>query len=143
MRVNHGAITKLSVYIYLIRIIDSTHTIHFFLLSMTRFDCIGYDNCWIFSDPNPDEYQATVYAPGTGIQLAIKTDQVALQFYSCHGLDGTLPIKKKEHHKHHGHHDRRCENNDDDKQEYVQKYGCLVLETENYIDGINNPECKF
>ncbi|KAG2221729.1 hypothetical protein INT45_007135 [Circinella minor] len=104
------------------------------------FDCIGYDNCWIFSEPNPDEYQATVYAPSTGIQLAIKTDQVALQFYSCHGLDGTLPIKKKKHHKHHGHHDRRCNDDDNDKQEYVQKYGCLVLETENYVDGINNLE---
>ncbi|KAI9268240.1 galactose mutarotase-like protein [Phascolomyces articulosus] len=99
------------------------------------FDCIGYDNCWLFSDPNPEEYQATVYAPSTGIQLAIKTDQAALQFYSCHGLDGTLPIKKKKHHNR-GHHERRCHKED----EYVQKYGCLVLETENYIDGINHPE---
>ncbi|KAI9489798.1 galactose mutarotase-like domain-containing protein [Zychaea mexicana] len=99
------------------------------------FDCVGYDNCWIFSDPNPDEYQVTVHAPSTGIQMAVKTDQAALQFYSCGGLDGTLPIKKKKHHHRH-HLESRCEH----EQEYVQKYGCLVLETENYIDGINNPE---
>ncbi|KAI8139630.1 galactose mutarotase-like domain-containing protein [Fennellomyces sp. T-0311] len=99
------------------------------------FDCVGYDNAWIFSDPDPEKDQVTVYAPSTGIQLSIKTDQPALQFYSCGGLDGTaLPVKSGKKH-HHRKHERRCEK----ETRYVQKYGCFVLETENYIDGINNP----
>ncbi|KAI9311827.1 galactose mutarotase-like domain-containing protein [Dichotomocladium elegans] len=94
------------------------------------FDCIGYDNCWILSDPNIEDYQVSVYAPSTGIEVAVKTDQVAMQFYSCHGLDGTLPVKKTQKYKH----------SNAALSGYVEKYGCFVLETENYIDGINHPE---
>lgn len=100
---------------------------------------MGYDNCFILSDPNKEEYQLKAYAPSTGIQLAIKTDQPAFQFYSCGGLDGTLPIKKTqgpEGSKKHAHRRRQ-------DQKYVPQYGCFVLETEEYIDGINNPQCKF
>ncbi|CDS10399.1 hypothetical protein LRAMOSA03075 [Lichtheimia ramosa] len=100
-------------------------------------DCIGYDNCFVLSDPNEQDYQLKAYAPSTGIQLAIKTDQPAMQFYSCNGLDGTLPIKKTQGphgSKKHAHHRKGG------KKQYVQQYGCFVLETEEYIDGINNPQ---
>lgn len=103
-------------------------------------DCIGYDNCFVLSDPNEQDYQLKAYAPSTGIQLAIKTDQPAMQFYSCNGLDGTLPIKKTQGphgSKKHVHHRKGG------KKQYVQQYGCFVLETEEYIDGINNPQCKY
>lgn len=102
---------------------------------------MGYDNCFILSNPNTEDYQLKAYAPSTGIQLAIKTDQPAFQFYSCGGLDGTLPIKKTQGpkgSKKHAHHRRGGKD-----QQYVPQYGCFVLETEEYIDGINNPQCKF
>ncbi|KAI7875301.1 galactose mutarotase-like protein [Lichtheimia hyalospora FSU 10163] len=106
------------------------------LKQATDFDCVGYDNCFVLSDPNKHDYQLKAYAPSTGIQLAIKTDQPAFQFYSCGGLDGTLPIKKTQGpqgSKKHAHRKRG-------KDQYVPQYGCFVLETEEYIDGINNPQ---
>lgn len=70
-----------------------------------------------------------VYAPSTGIELSIKTDQPALQLYTCNGLNGTLPVKKTQK-----------ANKGANVSDMVQQYGCFVLETENYIDGINNPK---
>ncbi|KAI8062102.1 galactose mutarotase-like domain-containing protein [Gongronella butleri] len=89
-------------------------------------NCTGYDNAWVLSHPSPDEPQMSVYAPSTGIAVDITTDQVAMQLYTCNGLDGTIPVKKTQ--TYHG------------KQQFVQQYGCYVIEAENYIDGINNPQ---
>jgi aldose 1-epimerase len=49
--------------------------------------------------------------------------------YSCNFQDGTLPLKRSQ-----GHFDN------DKFPRTVQKYGCVVMEVQDYIDGINHPE---
>ncbi|CAO3682440.1 unnamed protein product [Umbelopsis ramanniana] len=88
-------------------------------------NCTGYDNAWVITDPNPSEETLVLYSPYSGIQLAINTDQFAYQFYSCVTMDGTIPVKKTQANGQH---------------KFVEQYGCLVLEAENYIDGVNNPQ---
>lgn len=88
-------------------------------------NCTGYDNAWVITDPNPNEKTLIVYSPVTGIELSINTDQVAYQFYSCVTMDGTIPVKTTQANGSH---------------KFVEQYGCFVLEAENYIDGINNPQ---
>ncbi|RAH72866.1 aldose epimerase family protein [Aspergillus aculeatinus CBS 121060] len=101
-------------------------------------NCTGYDNCFIVD--RPTQYTASnsivpivrLNSSTTGISLEVATNQQALQIYSCNGQNGTIPIK-----------DSQIKLNKEegiDGAEYVNKYGCLVIETEGWIDGINNPE---
>ncbi|KAJ2978119.1 hypothetical protein NUW58_g7594 [Xylaria curta] len=98
-------------------------------------DCIGYDNCWLVTRENPynwrDEgnYIARLHSPWSGIQLDIYSDQEAFQVYSCHGQNGTLTLKETQ-----------GLNDNPDFPRTIPKYGCLVLEVEDWIDGINHPE---
>lgn len=94
--------------------------------------CTGYDTAFII-DRSPssgtmssDQDVLTLKSAYTGIRLDVSTNQQALQIYSCNGLDGTIPVKETQ----------QSSSNDT----YVEKYGCLVIETEQWIDGINQPE---
>jgi aldose 1-epimerase len=58
--------------------------------------------------------------------LEVFTDQDALQVYSCVQQDGTVPLKKTQ--------------GIPGRKRVVEKYGCLVLEVQDWIDGINHPE---
>ncbi|PYH40143.1 aldose epimerase family protein [Aspergillus saccharolyticus JOP 1030-1] len=101
-------------------------------------NCTGYDNCFIVDRP-PQYAAASSVVPivrlnssTTGISLEVATNQQALQIYSCNGQNGTIPIK-----------DSQIKTNEAEGisgAEYVNKYGCLVIETEGWIDGINNPQ---
>lgn len=68
---------------------------------------------------------ARLQSPWSGIQLDLYTNQDAIQFYSCHGQNGSVALKKTQ---------GRPENR------FIQKYGCVVLEAQDWIDGINHPE---
>ncbi|POS82099.1 hypothetical protein EPUL_005777, partial [Erysiphe pulchra] len=74
---------------------------------------------------NCSGYVARLQSPWSGIQLDLFTNQDAIQVYSCHGQNGSVALKKTQ---------GRPENR------FIQKYGCVVLETEDWIDGINHPE---
>ncbi|KAG5953793.1 hypothetical protein E4U53_002649 [Claviceps sorghi] len=70
----------------------------------------------------------TLSSDWSGIQLDIYTDQDAFQLYSCSGQDGSIYLKKTQ-----GVPGGKFPRT-------IPKYGCLVLEVQDYIGGINNPE---
>jgi aldose 1-epimerase len=69
---------------------------------------------------------ASIASPWSGIQVDIYSDQEAFQMYSCNFQDGTMPLKKTQ--------------GSDKFPRTIPKYGCMVVEVEDYIDAINNPE---
>jgi len=106
--------------------------------------CDGYDNCYLvgreqygapYFRPNADgtawwevDAVASLASEWSGIQLDIFSEQSAFQLYSCNGQDGTMPLKKTQGFF-----------NDASKPRTVPKYGCVVMEVQDWIDGINNP----
>ncbi|KAL2759399.1 hypothetical protein ACRALDRAFT_2097061 [Sodiomyces alcalophilus JCM 7366] len=96
--------------------------------------CTGYDNCYTVNREgsydwrSADGYVARVHSPWSGIQLDIYSDQDAFQVYSCTQQDGTLALKRSQ-----GLWDEEA------FPRTIPQYGCVVLEVQDYIDGINNP----
>lgn len=98
-------------------------------------DCVGYDNCFIVDRP-PSYATQNSMAPvlrmnssTTGISLEVATNQQAVQIYACNGQKGTIPVKKSQVKRNHGH-----------GAQFINKHGCVVIEPEGWIDGINHPE---
>ncbi|CAH0001710.1 unnamed protein product [Clonostachys byssicola] len=99
-------------------------------------NCTGYDNCWTVNRQSLGNYDwrthspvATISSAWSGIKLDIYTDQDAFQVYSCNGQNGTLTLKESQ---------GLTDNADFPRT--IPKYGCVVLEVQDYIDGINHPE---
>ena len=94
--------------------------------------CTGYDNAFILDRPrysapeDPDLTVLTMSSPETGIQLDVKTNQQSLQIYTCDNLNGTIVAKTDQQHG-------------NETTTYGQ-FGCIVIETQQWIDGINNPQ---
>lgn len=94
------------------------------------------DNCYINSlrDQPPilprsgwlKDPVAVVSSDYSGVNLEIYTHQDAFQVYSCPGQAGTLPLKKTQ--------------GVAGRKNVVEKYGCVVFEVQDWIDGINHPE---
>lgn len=72
---------------------------------------------------------AVLSSAWSGIQVEVFSDQEAYQVYSCGGTDGTLALKSTQ-----------GLFNVSDRPRTVQQYGCVVMEVEDWIDGINQPE---
>jgi aldose 1-epimerase len=95
--------------------------------------CTGYDNAFIVDRPRYAGPESTdtdlpllsFWSNDTGIRMDVRSNQQSLQIYSCNGQNGTIPVKASQ--KGHG-------------VDFVNKYGCLVVETQQWIDGINHPE---
>ncbi|KXT08322.1 hypothetical protein AC579_930 [Pseudocercospora musae] len=95
--------------------------------------CTGIDNAFVndFSpdaapkDPTRNVLQLS--SPSTGIKLDIETDQGGLQIYTCVGQNGTIPVKRDQQHV-------------KGQTTYVEKYGCIVIETQDWVGGINYPQ---
>ncbi|KAB5585950.1 aldose 1-epimerase [Coniochaeta sp. 2T2.1] len=100
------------------------------------FNCSGYDTCWLVNREQLGPYDwradggfvARLQSPWSGIQLDVYSDQEAFQMYSCNGQNGSVTLKKTQ-----GLHDGTFERT-------IPKYGCVVLEVEDWIDAINQPE---
>jgi len=101
-------------------------------------DCIGYDNCFIIDRDTLDLATADALVPAlklnsstTGISMEVATNQPAVQFFTCLNMDGSIPVKASQ-----------VERNSRNKEaaEFVEKYGCLAIEPEGWIDGVNNPQ---
>ncbi|TPX10613.1 uncharacterized protein E0L32_008499 [Thyridium curvatum] len=101
------------------------------------FNCTGYDTCWLVNRQQDGPYDwraedgfvARLQSPWSGIQLDIYSDQEAFQMYSCNGQNGSMALKKTQ-----GLFDNK------DFPRTIPKYGCVVLEVEDWIDAINQPE---
>ncbi|KAM5356698.1 hypothetical protein ACJ41O_003344 [Fusarium nematophilum] len=100
------------------------------------FNCTGYDNCYTVNREQLGKYNwrtegpvATLSSAWSGIQVDIYSDQDAFQMYSCTQQDGTMPLKKTQ-----------GLDNDPDFPRTIARYGCVVMEVQDYIDGINHPE---
>ncbi|PTB59412.1 hypothetical protein M431DRAFT_491018 [Trichoderma harzianum CBS 226.95] len=99
-------------------------------------NCTGFDTCYLVNrdalgpfDWRTEGPVASLSSPWSGIHLDVYSDQTAFQVYSCNGQNGTLTLKKTQ-----GLH------NNKKFPRTIPKYGCLVMEVEDWIDGINNPE---
>ena len=91
----------------------------------------SYDNAFILDRPryaieDPSLEVLRLHAPSTGIQMSLSTNQQGLQIYTCGGQNGTIPVKADQQHL--------------TNTTYVEKYGCIVIETQDWIDGINYPQ---
>ncbi|ODA80971.1 hypothetical protein RJ55_03931 [Drechmeria coniospora] len=101
------------------------------------FNCTGYDNCFTVNrlghyDWRKDGPVATLSSAWSGIRLDVFTDQDAFQLYTCSGQNGTVALKKTQGVADVG--------NARSFPRTIPKYGCVVLEVQDYIDGINHPE---
>ena len=98
------------------------------------FNCTGIDNAFIIDRPRYSAPEAndllllSMSSPATGIQMDIRTNQQSIQIYSCNGQNGTIGVKASQEHGTNG------------EKTYVEKYGCVVFETQQWIAGINYPE---
>ncbi|KAI4108863.1 MAG: hypothetical protein LQ339_001981 [Xanthoria mediterranea] len=96
------------------------------------YNCTGYDNAFILDRPRysgpeaSDLSMLTLRSNSTGIQMDVYTNQQSLQIYTCDNTNGTIPVKRSQQHT--------------GDTTYVEKYGCVVIETQQWIDGINHPE---
>ncbi|CAA9956499.1 Aldose 1-epimerase [Pyrenophora teres f. maculata] len=102
------------------------------LLGNCGTNCTGYDNCYIVNRDQGEVLDwvnsgpvATLSSKWSGIKLDIYTDQEAFQMYSCPGQDGTIPYKSTQGAK--------------GGSGLVPKYGCIVMEVQDWIDAINQP----
>ncbi|KAF2400554.1 galactose mutarotase-like protein [Trichodelitschia bisporula] len=98
--------------------------------------CVGYDTCYLVNRTPEEESDwrgarrggpvAVMGSEWSGIRVAVYTEQEAFQVYSCNGQNGTMPIKSNQ--------------GNVGGPRTVPQYGCVVLEVEDWIDGINHPE---
>ena len=101
------------------------------------FNCTGIDNAFILDRP-ADAGDASssfpvlsAWSTTTGIQMDVSTNQQGLQIYTCNNQNGNIPIKS----------DQVTANQGvSGATTTVNKYGCFVIETQAWIDGINHPE---
>lgn len=98
--------------------------------------CLGYDNCMIIDrDPSsmPDALVPVLHLSSrvTGISMEVKTNQPAIQIYSCNGV-GPFPVKPSQ----------RELNNERGLHgvDVVGNHGCIAIEPQGWIDGINHPD---
>ncbi|KNG85693.1 putative aldose 1-epimerase [Aspergillus nomiae NRRL 13137] len=101
-------------------------------------DCTGYDNCFIvdrdnaYGSSNSMVPVVRMNSSTTGISMEVASNQQAVQIYSCVGQKGNIAIKPSQA--------KRNKEEGIEGAKAVNKYGCIVIETEGWIDGINNPE---
>jgi aldose 1-epimerase len=99
--------------------------------------CTGIDNAFILDRPASASVTSSAFpvlhlwSDTTGIQMDISTNQRGLQIYTCNGQNGTIPVKQSQQARNNG---------TSTATKFVQKHGCMVIETQAWIDGINHPE---
>ncbi|EEQ84106.1 aldose 1-epimerase [Blastomyces dermatitidis ER-3] len=106
-------------------------------------NCTGYDNAFIIDRPvNESDWTSSpetmavalnMASSTSGISMQVTTNQKAIQIYSCNNQDGTIPVKKSQVHR------NKMEGNKE-SVDVINQYGCIVIETESWIDGISNPK---
>ena len=97
--------------------------------------CTGVDNAFILDRPagSADMSQipaVSMWSNTTGIKMDVTTNQQGVQIYTCNGQNGTIPVRQSQ---------QDANEDSDSAAAFVQQYGCVVIEPQAYIDGINNP----
>lgn len=108
-----------------------------YALGVCGSGCIGIDTCFIndlglYAVPGTLVPVLHMSSPATGITLDVATNQPALQIYTCNGQNGSIKVKQSQVNR----------NSAAGKGGVttVNQYGCIVIETEGWIDAINQPE---
>ncbi|KAH6682792.1 aldose 1-epimeras-like protein [Halenospora varia] len=104
------------------------------LLGNCGNNCTGYDTCYLTNRLSPYDWRtsgpvARLRSAWSGIQVDVFTDQDAFQIYSCGGQNGSMALKSTQ-----GLHGVQG------RERTIPQYGCIVMEVEDWIDGINQPE---
>lgn len=95
-------------------------------------NCTGVDTAFLIDRPrnsgieSSDMVFLTLQSNQTGIRMELRTNQQSLQIYTCNSQDGTIPVKKSQQ--------------NEEANMYLEQYGCIVIEPQQWIDGINNPQ---
>ncbi|KAJ5734068.1 galactose mutarotase-like protein [Penicillium malachiteum] len=101
------------------------------------YSCTGYDTPFIINSDQLGPYDwrqtplSTISSNFSGIELNIYSNQQLFQMYTCNVMDGTFPLKKTQGFF-----------NDSSHPCVVEKFGCVVLDVADWLDGINHPEWK-
>lgn len=98
--------------------------------------CNGIDTAFTVDRPATLGETAVVpvlqlWSDTTGIQMTVSTNQIGLQIYTCNGEAGHIPIKTSQMEANQG---------ISGAVDVVNQYGCIVIESQAYIDGINYPQ---
>lgn len=97
-------------------------------------DCTGIDNAFLLDRPTTNLSPVlSMWSHTTGIQLDLNTNQPSLQLYTCNTLNGSIPIKPSQQ-------QTNANLNSAAQTKYIQQFGCVAIEPQGYIDGINNPQ---
>jgi aldose 1-epimerase len=100
--------------------------------------CTGYDTSFILDRPHSTGAEAmnfpvlSLWSITTGIRMDVSTNQQGLQIYSCNGQNGTIPVKPSQI--------QRNSQGSGGGGKFIEQYGCVVVETQGWIDGVNHPE---
>jgi aldose 1-epimerase len=100
-------------------------------------NCTGVDNAFIIDRPTDTGATASnfpalsIWSNTTGIQMDVSTNQQGIQIYTCNGQNGTIAVKQSQQDRNNG---------TDSAASIVNKYGCLAIEPQIWIDAINHPE---
>lgn len=108
---------------------------------LAGYNATGYDNAFIIDRPaytgdmSSNFPVVSTWSSDTGIRMDISTNQAGLQFYSCIGQNGTIPVKQSQQNRNNG---------SADATGFVNKFGCMVWETQArdpspnvYVDNAN------
>ena len=102
-------------------------------------NCTGIDTNFIIDRPPNSGDSAsdipvlTLASNTTGIKFDLYANQQALIVYTCNKLNGTIPLKQ-------GQQDAARGTGGSNETFYAQMHGCVAIETQGWIDGINHPE---
>ena len=99
-------------------------------------NCTGVDNAFIIDRPQFTPVEAntkvlSMWSESTGIHMDVTTNQQGIQVYTCNGQNGYIPVKQSQQDRNNG---------TQGAATHIEKYGCVVIEPQAWIDGINHPE---
>ncbi|KAF2748029.1 aldose 1-epimerase [Sporormia fimetaria CBS 119925] len=89
--------------------------------------CHGYNGNWAFDLDRPkDAVVATLASPWNGIKADLRTNQDGIVIYTCNWNDGKTEFKETQ--------------GIEGQDKYIPRDGCVAIEAQDYVDGINHPE---
>ncbi|EAW09879.1 aldose epimerase family protein [Aspergillus clavatus NRRL 1] len=106
---------------------------------MCGLGCTGYDTCFLVD--RPPQYAAPnslvpivrMNSSATGISMEVSANMPALQIYTCDNAQmDYVAIKPSQ--------EKRNKEEGKEGAKNVMQYGCVVIEPEGWVDGINHPE---
>jgi aldose 1-epimerase len=95
--------------------------------------CTGVDNAFILDRPVGSGESTVIpalsmWSSTTGIKMDMQTNQQGVQIYTCNGQNGSIRVR------------RSVAEYADNAAQNIEQYGCVVIEPQAWIDGINHPE---